>query len=169
MDSKSLIAGKMPTGQRKLVCKPPKNQDSSFIAFFSSFNCAMRKVHTNILEQYPRVYYFIGLVTLPMTFFSKTPIECTPHPDKWDTVTEVWLIMNSSNLTIESKQGPHFPDRRLITLLPKSLVHGKQDWAFPALSSLHTASRPNLAHGHREDLCHVSTKLLISFLFIMKL
>ncbi len=30
------------------------------------------------------------MVTLPMTFFSKTPIECTPHPKNFDqNITEV--------------------------------------------------------------------------------
>ena len=67
-----------------------------------------------------------GLVTLPMTFFSKTPIECTPHPDKWDTVTEVCYIKLQIPKT-RVKKGDHFLDTRLITLLPKSLVHGKQD------------------------------------------
>jgi hypothetical protein len=26
-------------------------------------------------------FVVLGLITLPMTFFSKTPIECTKHPD----------------------------------------------------------------------------------------
>ena len=32
-------------------------------------------------------FVMLGMVSLPMTFFSKTPIECTPHPDTWENYT----------------------------------------------------------------------------------
>ena len=32
-------------------------------------------------------FLFTGMITLPMTFFSKTPIECTPHPKLWGNET----------------------------------------------------------------------------------
>ena len=28
--------------------------------------------------------FFLGLVLLPMTFLSSTPVECTIHPTLWD-------------------------------------------------------------------------------------
>ncbi|XP_059090317.1 uncharacterized protein LOC131886098 [Tigriopus californicus] len=34
-------------------------------------------------------FVILGMVTLPMTFFSKTPIECTPHPKLWHNATEI--------------------------------------------------------------------------------
>jgi hypothetical protein len=34
-------------------------------------------------------FVVLGMITLPMTFFSKTPIECTPHPKMWGNATEV--------------------------------------------------------------------------------
>ncbi len=38
-------------------------------------------------------FVILGLITLPMTFFSRTPIECTPHGD--EDISEV------SEITIE--------------------------------------------------------------------
>ena len=38
-------------------------------------------------------FVILGMITLPMTFFSKTPIECTLHPDRWDNITTVSKIM----------------------------------------------------------------------------
>ncbi len=32
-------------------------------------------------------FVVLGMIALPVSFFSKTPVECTLHPDRWDNVT----------------------------------------------------------------------------------
>ena len=36
-----------------------------------------------LLENYTIFYLPLGMITLPMTFLSNTPLECTIHPEFW--------------------------------------------------------------------------------------
>ena len=113
-------------------------------------------------------WFFPGVVTLPMTFMTRTPVDCVIHPSMWQPNSSSTHIMDSNQLVsikcdtnkLTNQVIICFADsvRSVSAHLRQVLLHRDDGLALPHLLPLYPLPRPHTHHIHREgahQVCYV--------------